>query len=125
MMKALAYFDLQSPTMFRPTLCKLREYADHEYAASIIAGVITFLLLALLVAVFTVSSEFRSVILSALLPSEQTIMYIRNDPFLSVLGAFSLFIVIFVGLLTVALTVLALLRRGIDHLLALVFRSGR
>ena len=83
--------------MIRPVSQKSRRRATLENAASIVAVIFVFCLLAALFALFTYNHELRSGVIGALRPSDDLLMNMEDDPFLSVLGIFSLFVTAFVG----------------------------
>jgi hypothetical protein len=102
----------------RPVSQKSRQRASLENAASVMAIILVFCLLAALFALFTYNLELRSGIANALRPSERTLMYLQDDPFLSVLGIFSLFVVAFVGTILILFTVWFMAKKCIHLFLA-------
>jgi hypothetical protein len=84
---------------------KSRRRASLENAASVTAVVLVFCLLAALFVLFTYNPELRSGITEALRPSDSFLMNMEDDPFLSVLGIFSLSVAVFVGVILILFAV--------------------
>lgn len=104
--------------MVRPVSQKSTQRASLENAASVMAIILVFCLLAALFAIFTYNPELRSGITDALRPSDNFLMQLEYDPFLSVLGIFSLFVAVFAGTMLLFFTVWFIAKKCIHLFLA-------